>query len=124
MADPTADLPVTAEQTPTESPAETPETVRDPSQWLRPLTDVAETDRGLELWLDLPGVAKDVVHLEVEGTELRIEAARDDRIGYRRAFTLPREVDPGGISAQMEAGVLHLTLPRSEAFSRRVIDIA
>lgn len=120
MAEPTADLPVTTDPT----AAETPDTVHHPTEWLRPPTDVAETDRGLELWLDLPGVAKADVQLEVEGTELRIEAARDDRYGYRRAFTLPREIDPGGIAAQMEAGVLHLTLPRSEAFSRRVIEIA
>ena len=119
MADQT-DLPGTE---PTEDPVQTPETVRKPTDWLRPPADVAETDRGLELWLDVPGVPKNLVSLEVEGTELRVEAPRDERHGYRRVFTLPREVDPGGITAEMEAGVLHLTLPRAEAFSRRVIDI-
>ncbi len=117
MADTTADLPVTES-------VQTPETVQKPTEWLRPAADVAETEGGLELWLDLPGVAKNAVQLEVEGTELRVEAPRDERFGYRRAFTLPRECDPAGISAQMEHGVLHLRLPRAETFSRRVIDIA
>ncbi|MEM6929520.1 MAG: Hsp20/alpha crystallin family protein [Myxococcota bacterium] len=110
--------------TPAGNAPQAPETVRDPTDWIRPAADVAETDEGLELWLDLPGVTKEAVKLEVEGTEMRVEAARNQRFGYRRIFTLPREVDAAGISAQMESGVLHLTLPRSEAFTRRVISIA
>lgn len=102
---------------------QTPETVATPDRWLRPPADVAETDQGLELWLDLPGVAKDAVKLEVDGLELRIRAPRDALVGYRRTFTLPRQVDPAGITAKMDAGVLHLALPRAEAFTRRVIDI-
>ncbi|MEN0067458.1 MAG: Hsp20/alpha crystallin family protein [Myxococcota bacterium] len=122
MADTNPDLPVTPDvQTPE---VETPLTVKRPADWIRPAADVAETENGLELWLDVPGVAKDSVKLEVEGLELRVEAPRDDRFGYRRIFTLPRQVDPTGITAEMSAGVLHLTLPRAEAFSRRVISIA
>lgn len=121
MADPT--LPTTPRAT-TAPSAETPTTLERPTQWLRPLADVAETGAGLELWLDLPGVAKDGVKLEVEGLELRVEGPRDGRVGYRRIFTLPQQVDPAGISAKMDAGVLHLVLPRAEAFTRRVIDVA
>lgn len=119
MADATH-LPTPAESTNAVEPA----TVPSPTDWVRPPADVAETERGLELWLDVPGVAKDHVSLEVEGTELRFEAVRDERLGYRRAFTLPRQVDPAGITAAMDNGVLHLVLPRAEAFSRRTIDIA
>ena len=116
-------LPTTTDDASPQDSAQTPATVPEPTDWLRPPADVAETDRGLELWLDVPGTKKDAVSLEVEGTELRVEAPRDQRIGYRRVFTLPREVDPAGITADMEAGVLHLTLPRSETFNRRVIRI-
>jgi len=119
MADVTPNLPATTETETTQA-----QEVTGPTNWFRPLADVAETDHGLELWLDVPGVKKDAVKLEVEGTELRVEAPRDEHIGYRRAFTLPRQVDPAGISAQMNNGVLHLVLPRAEAFSRRVIEIA
>ena len=90
---------------------------------------VEETDGGYVAAVDLPGVPKVAIEVEVDANVVtisaRAEAAADKRpgdkmlcserriSGYRRSFALPTEVDIDKSSAKYENGVLTLTLARA-----------
>lgn len=93
-----------------------------------PALDVAETDAGYTVKLEMPGVAKDDIKVSVEGRKVSLQAQSatsdekkdGERVLYRerpatsyaRSFTLPVEVDQAESGAKLEHGVLTLTLPK------------
>jgi HSP20 family molecular chaperone IbpA len=102
---------------------------------MTPRVDVIEDEKGITLYADLPGVARDTLEIQVDGDSLTIEGqvtattpeameaayaeVRTPR--YRRTFTLSRELDGGRIEAQLKDGVLRLWIPKQEhAQPRRV----
>lgn len=102
---------------------------------LLPPVDVIEDASGITLYADMPGVAKDGVHLRVEGEQLTIEGemslvvpqgmepthAEVQRSRYHRAFTLSKELDADRVSAEMGQGVLRVRIPKAaHAQPRRV----
>jgi HSP20 family protein len=102
---------------------------------LLPPVDVIEDASGITLYADMPGVAKDRVHLRVEGEQLTLEGemtlpvpqgveathAEVQRSRYRRAFTLSKELDADKVSAEMSQGVLRVRIPKAaHAQPRRV----
>ncbi|GIX37140.1 MAG: heat-shock protein Hsp20 [Silanimonas sp.] len=121
---------VTHPMPPQDSPAEARE-----APALRPLVDIREDGTGITLVADLPGVPKDRLELRVEGDQLAIDAemaipAPDDMESvhgevsvprYRRVFTLSKELDPEGISADLQQGVLTIRIPKARhAQPRRI----
>lgn len=106
-------------------------------KWLVPLARISEAeDRKILIQVEMPGVSKSKLQIEVENSELRItgtrEAGRVDgtylvrecRDGsFYRAFTLDDTIDAEGIEASMTAGVLTVTLHRKEAAKPRKIDV-
>jgi HSP20 family protein len=107
-----------------------------PGRTYVPATDIFESDNALTLLLEMPGVGKNDVDVQIENDVLRVEgkidyAAYKDiepiyteyNIGhYARAFTLPNKIDRDAITAQVENGVLTLTLPKAkEAQPRRIV---
>jgi len=96
-----------------------------------PALDVAETDTGYEVVLDVPGVTKEDVKVSIEGRRVTVQAKTDrsdekkdgDRIVYReraaarfaRSFTLPVELDQATSGAKLDNGVLTLTLAKRAA---------
>lgn len=104
----------------------------------RPRTDLSETDESYKIRLDLPGVDKDDIQVDLQNHTLTIRGERKDvseeederfhriekRYGsFSRSFTLP-DVDEGGkAEAQFENGVLTVTIPRTEAAGPRRIDV-
>ena len=106
-----------------------------PGRYYVPAADIFETDDALTLLLEMPGVAKDSIDVQVENDVLRVEGKIDCsaykdadpvyteyNIGhYARGFTLSGKIDRGAISARLEDGVLTLTLPKvKEAMPRRI----
>ncbi|WP_168788001.1 Hsp20/alpha crystallin family protein [Paraburkholderia aromaticivorans] len=102
---------------------------------LTPAVDVFETSHGITLWADLPGVAKDALEVKVPDGNLYIEAEavvptpaglrlqhaeiREPR--FARAFSLSPDFDTSKIDANLQDGVLKLTIPRrDEARPRRI----
>lgn len=99
-----------------------------PSVARSPALDVTESDKAYTVKLDLPGVAKDQVKITIDGRRVGVEAevSKDeekkegDRVVYRersvsrfaRSFTLPLEVDQSESQAQLDQGVLTLTLAK------------
>ncbi len=104
---------------------------------LMPPVDVIEDISGITLFADLPGVAKDKLHLQVETDTLTIEGeitlkmpegmqsthveVRSPR--YRRVFTLSKELDADKVSAEFDKGVLKLRIPKAAHAQPRKVEI-
>jgi len=107
-------------------------------QQLRPRCSVIEQPEGdILLRLEMPGVAKSSLEIEVDASELRITGRRPmavssggnylvherSRGSFYQAYTLDDTIDHGRIDALLEAGVLTLTLHRKESEKPRRIQI-
>lgn len=105
--------------------------------WM-PAVDVKESASGVSLFVDLPGLTKDDIHLAVEENVLTVSGERklereeekdnfyrlERRHGaFSRSFRLPTTVDSGKISASFENGVLSLEMPKAEEAKARSIKI-
>jgi HSP20 family protein len=90
---------------------------------------MCETPREIIVEVELPGVQREDVRIEIEGDilhitgERRTTAERQERNYYRlerhyghfaRQLRLPGTVDRGGIRAEFDAGILIITLPKHE----------
>jgi HSP20 family protein len=97
--------------------------------WAPPV-DIYETDDALILTVDLPGVPKDAVHIEIHQNTLMlrgerkpaadVQADRYHRVEraygtFQRSFVLPTLVDQEHVQASYHDGILELRLPKSEA---------
>ena len=108
-----------------------------PARVFLPTTDIYETEQALTVVMELPGVDKGNVDINLEDGALTVEGRIDFskykdlqpvyteyNIGnYRRSFSLPETVDQEGIKADMSDGVLTLTLPKAEKAKPRKIAI-
>lgn len=109
-----------------------------PDQADPPAVDIYETDDGLVLEADLPGVAESSLNVVLEDNVLSISGevrfpqvppeARpirlESRAGrFQRSFILSGEVDGSRIQAELRSGVLTIRLPRSEPGRRRQIEV-
>ena len=111
------------------------EVTRSQEQYVTPPVDIYETQEGLVVKADLPGVAKDSMDIRVENNLLTIHAkaahaARGEPIyreyglvNFFRQFELNERVDQSKISAELNHGVLTLNLPKAEEAKPRKIDV-
>lgn len=102
-----------------------------------PPIDIYETDVGLILEADLPGVPAENLELQVQDNKLTLlgrvdtpvpEQARLIHQEYRtgdflRSFILSDDVDHERISAKLSNGVLELTLPKAARAEPRRIQV-
>jgi HSP20 family protein len=112
-------------------------TTENRSMWnFNPAVDVDENDDHFLISVDLPGIKKDDVKIEVAENTLTISGERrhekkekDDRRSekfygrFERSFALPRNVDASKIEARYENGVLELAVPKAEEAKPRTIQI-
>jgi HSP20 family protein len=106
-----------------------------PGRYFVPATDIFETDESLTVIMEMPGVEKKDIEIALEEDVLRVEGKIDYAkyqglepvyteymIGhYARGFTLSGKVNRDAISAQLDDGVLTLTLPKTrEALPRKI----
>lgn len=95
-----------------------------------PQLDVAEEDDRIVLEVDLPGVRREDVSIEVSGHNLIIAGSRKivrrsvgeryshcERVSgsFRRTIPLPRRIDEKGIRASMDEGILLVELPKRKS---------
>lgn len=102
-----------------------------------PPIDIYETDEGLVLIADLPGVSPPTLELQVQDNRLtllgRVAAypgeqgvsrhEEFDQADYLRSFILSEEVDHERISAKLVNGVLEVRLPRMPKSPPRRIQV-
>jgi len=102
-----------------------------------PLADVEETDDGYVVEVELPGIRREDISLEVAGHRLSVSGERKEReragilrrrtrtVGqFRYEVVLPGEVEDEGVSASMDEGVLTVRLPKPTSQRPRRIAIA
>jgi HSP20 family protein len=93
-------------------------------RWLRPPIDLREaTDGSLVAYLDVPGVKRDALTLEVVQNTLTVTAQRSPTLGYRWVFELPERLEADRIGARLADGVLEVTLHRMPAVEPRRITV-
>jgi len=107
------------------------------STWT-PRTDMVESEDGYHLQLDVPGMAKDDLNINLQNNTLTISGERtmkrtaegEERVRVERAFgtfhrtfALPSSVDTENIEARYEDGVLTVHVPKTETAQRRRIEI-
>ncbi len=94
---------------------------------LLPDTDIVETENGVVLVVNMPGVAGEQVELEVKANQLTLTGCTDEslprRTVYERAFRLPDRIDRDAIAASMKHGVLQVALPTAASASAQKIRV-
>jgi HSP20 family protein len=108
-----------------------------PMRAFLPVTDIYETEQALTLVMEMPGVSKDGLVVNVDSSVLTIEGRFNfDRyeglqplyteynIGpYSRSFRLPSQIDQDRITAEITDGVVTLVLPKAEEARPRRITV-
>ena len=103
-----------------------------------PSIDISETDKQFLIDVELPGINKDDIELNVENNTLTISGERkfekkDDGKQYHRveshygsftrSFTLPDNVKTDSINATYNNGILNITVDKSEQQMKKQIKI-
>lgn len=100
--------------------------------FLSPKVNIAETDAGLEVTAELPGIDEKEIELDIANGVLTLKAEHKEEIErsdeakrwhlverrsgtYLRRFALPFEADEDKVQATFEKGVLKIVVPRSAA---------
>jgi len=99
-----------------------------------PRVDIYETDEGIVLVADMPGVDESSVDIMLENDVLSINgyvepvepenyrlAYAEYRVGdYQRQFTLSEQIDQDKVEATVKDGVLRLHLPKAKPTTRKI----
>jgi HSP20 family protein len=111
------------------------ESVNQERPYVSPKVNIIENKDGYTLEAEMPGVAKDGLDISLEENMLTITGRRQqaqsasllyresEPADYRRVFELDPAIETGKIAAQMEQGILTLTLPKAEKVKPRRITV-
>lgn len=108
---------------------------------LEPLCDICETDSAYQVSLDIPGLKKEDINIEVSGNQLMISGERREdresgkegtrsymserRFGrFERSFTLPNDIEVNKVVANFDNGVLEVSIPKAQESRRSRISIS
>ena len=106
-------------------------------RWI-PAMDLIESGAHYVLRADLPGLSDEDVNVQLEDNVLTISGERKaehetqqegyyrlERAfgGFARSLTLPEGVDPAGVQAHFDRGVLEIRIPKPEAKKPRHVQI-
>lgn len=108
-----------------------------PARVFLPNADIYETPNELRVVLEMPGIEKNNVEINLEDDVLHVEGRLDlskysglqplyteYNVGhYARSFQLSSKIDQSKIAAEMKNGVLSLTLPKMEQAKPRTIQV-
>ena len=104
-----------------------------------PSVDVSETDSQFEVSVELPGLKKEDINVDLEKGRLTISGERkfkneeegknfhrvETQYGkFSRSFYLPDSIDENSIAAKYEDGILNITINKSEEKVKKQIEIA
>jgi len=104
---------------------------------VKPATDIIEKEDGFYIFVDMPGVSKESLIIDLNEDELKVSGKAEyslpegQKLGhvefgggeYFRSFTVSHIVDKDRIKATLKDGVLELHLPRLEKVQPRKIEI-
>jgi HSP20 family protein len=107
---------------------------------LMPSLDVSETDKEIEVRVDLPGLERKDVDISIENDlltirgEKKFEASEDDKNknyhvrersygAFYRVLQLPPGIDPSKVQATMSKGVLTVSIPKPAQSVAKKIEV-
>ncbi|NDV24034.1 Hsp20/alpha crystallin family protein [Desulfovibrio sp. JC022] len=102
-----------------------------------PATDIVESEQGFYMYMDLPGVSKEELEIDLDENTLIVSGkaaavlSKDEKFidqefcegEYTRRFTIADVVDRENIKANLKNGVLELFLPKMPEVQPRKINI-
>ncbi len=92
--------------------------------------DFYEDAEAFHAVMELPGVSRENVDVELENSVLRITGKHTDKFGdnersfeFTRSLAIPEGVDGSKISAEMKDGLLFISMPKNETVMPRAIEV-
>ena len=93
--------------------------------------DLYEDEGAYYVRLEMPGVKKNEVNVELDGNRLAVSfdrVVKEDGSGesstsYHRKLTVPKGADGGRIAATLSDGILTVTMPKAEETKPRTIKV-
>ena len=79
---------------------------------------VEQDDKAYIVSLDVPGVSREDLSIQIEDSIVRIETRAEAKRQFKAAYELPQELDAESSGAALENGVLTLTLVKSVPVSK------
>jgi HSP20 family molecular chaperone IbpA len=85
---------------------------------------VEQDEQAWTVSLDLPGVTREQLTIDVDGAVVRVQTVKDAPRQYQAAYELPAEIDAEATSAKLENGVLTLALAKKKpVVTSRTIEV-
>jgi HSP20 family protein len=111
-----------------------------PGSGFSPPADLLIDDEGVTVYMDVPGLKRENLEIELENDMLTVRGerpfpyAQEDGSGpvrriergfgrFERTLRVPRGLDPDAIEASLSDGVLTLRMPKPETLRPRKIEI-
>ena len=97
-----------------------------------PAADIYETESGYSIAIDLPGIKREAIEIDIDDNRLIVKGNRvveesrsrrneRPRGKFLRSFTVPASIDQGRIGAEYKDGVLQIRLPmRAEQKAQKI----
>jgi HSP20 family protein len=118
--------------------------IESPQNWATvrlPRTNIRESEQAFEFTMEMPGLSKEHVEVNVEGDVLTIKGAKSESspeqsvekgvlrrefraTRFERTFNIGDAIDRENVKAKMENGILTVTLPKSAEKVGRKVDVA
>ncbi len=102
---------------------------------ITPAVDIYENDDEILLHVDMPGVVKEDIKVDIDNGTLSIAGIRKletkgiatyeefTDAEYVRSFSVPQTIEVDKVEAELKNGILKLHLPKSEAVKPKQIEI-
>ncbi len=78
---------------------------------------VEQDDQAWKLSLDVPGVAREQLVIDIDGAVVRVHTKAEAARQFQGAYELPADIDADASAAKLEHGVLTLTLAKKKPVS-------
>lgn len=100
-----------------------------------PAVDIFENDDEILLHIDMPGVVKEDISVDIDNGTLAISGVRKlttngtttyeefSDVEYVRNFSVPQSIEVDSVNAELKNGILKLHLPKSDAVKPRQIEV-
>jgi HSP20 family protein len=99
-----------------------------------PASDIYETESAYVIALDLPGINREALEIDIDDNRLVVKGTRAiaesrasrterPRGKFLRTYSVPPAVDQGKIAAEYKDGVLQISLPKRTEQKPKKIDI-
>ena len=99
-----------------------------------PASDIYETDSGYLIAIDLPGINREALEIDIDDNRLVVKGTRAmaesrqhrserPKGKFLRTYSVPGSIDQGRIAAEYRDGVLQISLPKRTEQKPKKIDI-